>query len=76
MRLFSPSKPSPIIVSVEHEFEELQEQNERLRRLVVTLKKRVDALQSKVSSTLAGQHIPTDTLQVNAQSFEKNRRVH
>ena len=74
MRLFSPSKPSPIILPGEHELDELVAQNERLRRLVVTLQKRVDALQSRISSALAGQHALA--FQVNAESFERNPRVH
>ena len=76
MRLISSSKPSPIILPGEHELEELRQQNERLRRLLATLKKRVDDLQSRVSSTLAGEYILTDTLLAGTQSFEKNRRVH
>jgi hypothetical protein len=60
MRLFLPSKSLSIILSSD-ELEELQEQNERLRRLLVTLKKRVDALQSRISSTLAGEHTVADT---------------
>jgi prefoldin subunit 5 len=76
MRLFSPSKPSPIVLAGEHELDELVAQNERLRRLAVTLQKRVDALQSRISSALAGQHALADIFQVNAESFERNPRVH
>ena len=75
MRLFSPSKPSPIVLAGEHELDELVAQNERLRRLVVTLQKRVDALQSRISSTVAGERTLADAFQVNA-SFEGNPRVH
>jgi hypothetical protein len=45
-----------------------------LLRLVVTLKKRVDAQQSRSSSALAREHILTDTVQVKAESFGKNQR--
>lgn len=43
MRLFSPLKPSTIILPSERE---LEEENERLRKLAVTLKEKVDALRN------------------------------
>jgi hypothetical protein len=46
MRLFLQSKPSAIIWPSEEELEELEE-NERLRKLAVTLKEKVDVLRTQ-----------------------------
>jgi hypothetical protein len=46
MRHFSPSKPSPIILPGEHELEELEKENKRLRKLAVTLQEKMDALRN------------------------------
>jgi hypothetical protein len=49
MHLFPPSKPSPIMFLSEDELKELEEENERLRELVVTLQERVDALRNRIN---------------------------
>jgi hypothetical protein len=53
--LFSPSKPSLIILRSEHEMEELEEENERLRKLTVTLKEKLDALRMEELSYQLGR---------------------
>jgi uncharacterized membrane protein YcaP (DUF421 family) len=49
MRLFLSSKPSAIILPGGHELEELEKENERLRKLAVMLKEKVDALRNGIN---------------------------
>jgi hypothetical protein len=55
MRLFSPSRPSQIVLPGELEFEELERENERLRELAITLTEKAEALRSRLNCCIGAQ---------------------
>ena len=78
MPLFSTSELSAFILPGEHVIEELKEENERLRKLAVTLKEKVDALSAAgnfIRQQLSAGPLPSPRLPRRFRDIRRDPRT-